>query len=316
MVKFFDLYSKYPCVEYLTKLGFDVLVETKLTGGTTYGAINWRGKTLFKVLKLNKSELKEVKESKIFIEPLLLKLLQMSRKDKSDLSLTELSNIQKKYGYYIKDLQKVLKYTTFRRVNSFLNKQLEKNKFTDDRNKERNHYGNEGQVLFAWRDYIADCATLEMDLADEQVLFPRELYTAHQNTIKQIKVKEDKTLRKTIKARAKALEKYRLEYAGFMIRPAKSAIELISEGKDLHHCVGTYAARYAKGETSIFFVRKLAEPNKPYFTVEVKDNEIIQIRGNNNCSPNKEVEAFIEAFTNQKLNQEKEKRRSRIAIPA
>ncbi|CQR71359.1 hypothetical protein SOV_17180 [Sporomusa ovata DSM 2662] len=53
MVRFFDLYSKYPCIEYLSKLGMGDLVTAKLTGHYTYGAINWRGKTLQKVLRVS-----------------------------------------------------------------------------------------------------------------------------------------------------------------------------------------------------------------------------------------------------------------------
>lgn len=317
MVKFFDLYSRYPCVEYLTKFGFGDLVEAKLTGGNTYSAINWRGKTLFKVLRLTKKELNEVKTSGKSVDPLFLRLLQISRKEHSDLSIAELSAIQKGYGYYFQELQKFLKYATLKKINVFINKQFkDKNTYTNDLNKKSKHYGNYHQVLITWKDYIADCITLEMDLKEDQVLFPRDLYTAHQNTIKQIKVKEDETLRKGIRARVKLLEKYRFEDSGLLIRPAQDAKELIEEGKALCHCVGTYAKNYASGKTNIFFVRKIDEPEKPYYTVEVINNQIRQCRGKNNCSPDDDVKAFIRAFTEQKLNSKKEKTRTRIAIPA
>lgn len=73
MVKFFDLYSRYPCIEYLSKLGFNDMVESKLSGGRTYSAINWNGNTLFKVLRISKKELNDLKKQKIKVTYLFLR---------------------------------------------------------------------------------------------------------------------------------------------------------------------------------------------------------------------------------------------------
>ncbi|MED1850329.1 hypothetical protein P4V33_01555 [Brevibacillus borstelensis] len=69
LVKFFDLAAKYPCVEYLTKLGLRSFIEAKLYGYNTYGAINWRGKSIEKVLRLSKSEIKEMRSSGLIVNP-------------------------------------------------------------------------------------------------------------------------------------------------------------------------------------------------------------------------------------------------------
>lgn len=58
----------------------------------------------------------------------------------------------------------------------------------------------------------------------------------------------------------------------------------------------SYAERIAKGETTILFVRKEAEPVTPYFTMEVRDGKVIQLRGKCNCPPKKDVIAFEKAF--------------------
>lgn len=299
MVKFFSLYSKYPCVEYLTKMGMDDLVREKLNGNNTYSAINWRGKTIFKVLKLSKKEINEIKAADISIDPLTLRLLQISKKDKSNLSFVEISEIEKYCGCYFAYLQKALKYTKLRKADRYIIKQYEQ------QDKKDKHYYSRSQVIITWKDYISDCLTLEMDLKDESVLFPSNLYRAHQNTITQVKVKANEIFNKHIAVRVKSLQKYCFEYFGLMIRPAASSNELIEEGKSLHHCVGTYAQKYAEGKTNLFVIRKISEPNKSYFTVEIRQDEIVQIRGNKNCSPSKDVAEFIKVFIEQNLTEKK-----------
>lgn len=307
-VKFLALYSKYPCIEYLTKLGMKNLVEAKYWGRHTYSAINWRGKNLQKVLKLSKKEINEIKASNIHVDPSFLRLLQITKNEKSNLSVLEISEISSKYSCYFKDLQKALKYTSLRKINSYIDKQYtHKNK--DGKQK---HWYGESRALMTWNDYIADCIRLEMDITSEQVLFPSSLYNAHQNTIKQVKIKSDEMLSKKINLRLKSLQKYYFESSGLMIRPAVSSKELIDEGKALNHCVGTYADRYAQGETDIFVIRKASEPDKPYFTVEVRKTEIIQVRGNRNCSPSEDVSKFIKAFKDQKLT----KKKTKVAVSA
>ncbi|MDF2790464.1 MAG: hypothetical protein K0S80_3565 [Neobacillus sp.] len=306
MVQFFDLYSKYPCIEYLTKIGMRDMVDAKLYGHKTYGAINWNGKTLQKVLRLSKQDLKEISNVKISIGPLALRLFQISKKDRSNLSLNEIYEIVQGYGSQFEDLQIVLKHTTLGKTNNYIKKQLR----NDSKKK---IYFHEFQVLQMWRDYIKDCNRLGMDLSQDIVLFPSNLHRAHQNTIKQVKIKEDAELTKKIRLRLKFLQNFCYEYSGIMIRPAADSKELIEEGKALHHCVGTYANRYAKGETNLFVIRKVDEPDKPFFTMEIKDNLIVQTRGLKNCSPTKEVQTFIDAFTVEKLTDKPKQRKSKIA---
>jgi hypothetical protein len=292
MVKFFDLYSKYPCIEYLTKLGFSSLVESKLAGFRTYSAINWRGKTLFEVLRINKKEIKEIQSRKIDITFELLKLLQISKKDGSNLSPTEVSGINNP-EYYLNYLHDALKYTSLRKSVSYIDKQ---------RDKQSKHYITKQQVLIAWRDYINDCINLEMDLKKERILFPRNLYRAHQNTIKQLKINADETINKKIMDMAKSShKKYYFEYQGLLIRPAQSAYELIAEGKALEHCIGTYAKRYASGENVLLFIRKISDPDNPFFTVEIIGSCVIQVHGFANCNPDEQVTEFVEAFKKEKL---------------
>lgn len=313
IVKFFDLYSKYPCIEYLTKLGFGHLVQDKLAGNRTFGAINWRGENLYQVLKLTKADLREIKKLDTEVSFLFLRLLQISRKDDSNLSLSEIADINKKYYWHYDDLVKVLKYTSLRQATSYLKAQQEKQLSMDNPPYPPYRMGEE-QILITWRDYIDCCLKLEMDLSRKNVLFPRNLHRAHQGAIKQIRLRADEVLNQKIESRLKNLrKKYCFEKSGLLIRPAASTNELINEGKRLQHCVGTYAQNYAEGRTVLLLIRKSSKPDKPYFTMEIIDDRIVQCRGLRNCRPNKEVAAFVEAFKAAKIDKKPAKQRIRVS---
>lgn len=306
MVKFFGLYAKYPCIEYLTKLELTDLVEAKLLGNHTFSAINWRGKSLLQVLRLSKKDLKDIRSAKFVITPLKLRLFQLSKKDGSNLSWDEVAAVDQQIGWYFKDLQLVLKYTIMRRALAYIRKQRSKY--------EKQYYSSDGNVLTTWRDYINDCIHLEMDLSQDRVLFPGNLHRAHQNTIKQIKLRKDELLDKKIAARLKSLDKYHFEALGFFARPAASSTDLIDEGKALHHCVGTYADQYAEGKTIILFIRKMEQPDVPFYTLEFRKDYIVQVRGKDNRPPDEAVKAFVDKFKAARLTKQEE--RVRITVPA
>jgi hypothetical protein len=305
MVKFFDLYSRYPCIEYLTKLGMENIVEAKLIGNATYSAINWNGKSLPKVLRLSKKDINEIKTVQNSIDPLFLRLFQISKKDNSCLSFEKISKISREYAYYFKDLQKVLKYTNLKKAHNYIHKQ-----YQQESDGKKQYYSSD-RVLNTWKDYIVDCESLLMNLSDDRILYPKNLLKAHQETTKRIKSDGNKLMDTLIEKRIDSLKLYCFEYQGLMIRPAESTKELIDEGKELNICVGNYAngymTKYSKGQTNLLLIRKISEPNKPYYTMELCKGQIKQVQGKNHCNPDKIVSEFVEAFTEQRLREKKTK---------
>jgi hypothetical protein len=75
----------------------------------------------------------------------------------------------------------------------------------------------------------------------------------------------------------------RFEFEGLTVVVPEKIEDIIAEGAKLEHCVGGYAVRHCTGQTTILFVRKCEEIDKPYFTVEVGENEqgkyIVQCHG-------------------------------------
>lgn len=69
----------------------------------------------------------------------------------------------------------------------------------------------------------------------------------------------------------------------FIVIPPKKPMDLVEESLALHHCVRTFIEAVYDGKTSIFFIRRAESPNKPFFTVEIRNGEVRQIHGLQNC---------------------------------
>lgn len=299
-LKYFELFSKYPRVEDLTKLGFKNIVESKLRPRATYSAINWNGKSVFKMLKVNKRELKDLIAFDRVKTPCFMRLHQLNSKEKNKLTLEELKYLEILVEHEFEHFKELLTYTTIYKINKYVKVQEKyyTNKFF------RPLLG----VISDWRDYIRDCKKLKMDITKESVLFPKDLYTAHQNTIKQIKYQEDKALDKQIKKREEVINsKYSFEDEKYLIRAVTSTKEIIDEGKELHHCVGGYSKSHANGKTNILVIREKNNIDKPFYTMEINRNVIIQVRGKRNCPPTEELNNFLDEFKKLKINKSKNK---------
>lgn len=140
-----------------------------------------------------------------------------------------------------------------------------------------------------WTDYLVNAEAVGFDLAQRSVLLPRDLEGAHDNAaalLQEQKAKADKAkgreLSAMAKKRADALDKrYGFETEHFFIRAPRSTAEIVREGRILHHCVGGYADRHARGEATFLFLRDKAHPMTPLCTIQVLGDRLIQIHGYN-----------------------------------
>ncbi|MFX3635430.1 MAG: PcfJ domain-containing protein [Candidatus Pristimantibacillus sp.] len=293
MTKFFGLYTKYPCVEYLTKMGYQYFVHAKLNGLRTYDAIKWSGRTIEQILKLRKQDIKQFREKMPYISPysgtcaLTLRLYQMTLKDSNRPNIDELEAIASNIKSFFPQMKSMLKYQNLRACASYIERQYSKNK--------RQYFDRSG-VLQMWNDYMEQCKILELDLKRLEIVFPHKLHAAHESTTSQVQIKLSDIEAKRIAKRAIELEAYRFSLDGYLIRPAQSGQEIIDEGKVLRHCVGGYAQWHASGKTNILMIRKIADPNTPYFTIELKDGEIKQTYGYQHLLPSGDLIKLLDAF--------------------
>lgn len=151
-------------------------------------------------------------------------------------------------------------------------------------------------------DYIADCLKLGLDTHSEVIRFPTDLNKAHTRTSALVKIEASRAVDERIREVYERCREF-CEYSDdvYCIVMPSSSEQIIHEGKEQSHCVGGYAERMANGEDIILFLRKVAEPDKSYYTVEIRPNmkklELVQCRGNRNCDKTAAIDKFLLRYT-------------------
>ncbi len=150
-----------------------------------------------------------------------------------------------------------------------------------------------------YRDYLNGAYQLGYCLEHSRVLWPPELFTAHDLTMEQLAQRQE--ISQAQNRRARRL-KYEFELDGWKIVFPATAAAIKREGKMLDHCVGGYADRHMRGVTTILFLRRSSAPSTPYVTIEMDGNQIRQIHGYHNDTlpgshkPREVHKAFLDAW--------------------
>lgn len=139
---------------------------------------------------------------------------------------------------------------------------------------------------------------LRYDLSEETVMYPKNLEERHDIAAAAIEVIEDTAKARRMKRRTKVLkEQYEYSDGKFAIVVPETLQSIIREGKEQHHCVGSYAEQHCAGRTTILFLRRTNDMNKAYGTIEMSVTDpakLIQLRGHRNCdTPRRESKDFI-----------------------
>lgn len=166
-------------------------------------------------------------------------------------------------------------------------------------------YSSIPRVIKQWQDYLEMCKKLDYDQKQDRVLFPRDLQEEHDKLVQLIQVRENAEADQKIQELYPGLkQRYLYEEAGYLIRPPRNFEDFVKEGASLTHCV--CAAGYYKGHIAgdhlIFFVRGLADAEKPLYTLEydVKRQKVLQLRGHHNRAAPPEVKAFVDRWIKEK----------------
>ena len=136
---------------------------------------------------------------------------------------------------------------------------------------------------------------------------PKDLFKAHRNMVElfnalekerneEEKRKRDEETRKKFEKLTKTRKRMEMKINGFEFILPKKASDLVEEGSTLHHCVGTYVEKHAEGKTTIIFIRKAEEREKPLYTMEFAGKDIIQIRAKYNEKPPANIFSIAEIW--------------------
>ena len=250
--QYVELYKKYPKIELLAKGGM-----WKLITGARY--LNLKGKSFEQIFKIPASWKKHIKELEIS-DILIIR--------KNDIhTMNELIYLKKASMSNLKYIKKYFNNKTLKYVDKYL----------------LDHSVSISDFPFnEYNDYLRMAEETGCQMERNIVLFPKDLHEAHDDIHCKYREFKDKEVNKGIEKTAKNLMKYKFNLDGLFIVPAMNNKELIDESRVLDHCVRTYASRVSKRETGIMFIRKEAEPKKPFVTLELKGKKVIQVRGYRN----------------------------------
>lgn len=298
-------FARNPAIEMYTKAGMKELVKHLLWKEGRDKNVNRRGKNIKQQLRLRDQEMiKRFIESKGNIT--LLKILQEEQREGYRLNEEQEAFLIQQYERYNgeEQVRYLLRYMSVQKLMNRVRKYREQNK---DR--------TNSMTINMYFDYLQMREELGYDMTNEVYLYPKNLKEKHDLMVKEKNERADELhilkMNKKFEEIAKQYEKLNKKYGysdgTYVIRPARSAGEIVEEGRKLHHCVGRgmYLNNHDKGRSYILLLRKAKRPNCPYYTIEIRETEILQWYGRNDSKPDKEIiEPWLQGYVD-KLKKEK-----------
>ena len=295
--RYLQTWLLHPNIENLVRQGYSRYVTSVFTNATIidnyYSSvyrisqtglfINWKEVKPLKMLGLNKNET-EIAKKCTMDEILLYRRIR----DKRDIKLTAeqirlIGDDNKEFFAFASEDVNGVTIPIVRTLN-YLTRQKKEHK---------------GDLVSA--SYLLDYWNMLYAVYGEMIaseMYPKDIITAHDGMVARKQEKESAELQVLFDKRLRELSplSFEDEETGLMIRPCKSQLEMIAEGKALCHCVGGYAKSHATGNTSIMLIRRIEDPDTPYYTLEYKRGSVAQNRGKSNCSRTDEVKTFEEKW--------------------
>lgn len=162
-------------------------------------------------------------------------------------------------------------------------------------------------LSYNYEDYLDAEYILRGEKLSKMTKYPKNLVQAHHNRTSIRKIIEEEKLKLKLE-KAKELEKQlyaahkNLEYKGskYSIVVPNNSNDVIQEGNDLNHCVGSYIGKISRGETFIVFMRKTEDINTSFITVEIKNGVITTALGQQNRTISAEERKFLHRYANAK----------------
>lgn len=285
---------EHPRLEHLSKMGFYSIVSD-LAYHTDGKILDETQNRTHKILGVAVEDMPFLRDMDTALAVLKTFQEYTGIKDRQQLLTWQMKNDVKH------NILPILKYITVHKLIRYTERQFlhlcqRKNKYDSIR------YQKMQDIVTEYRDYLEMCDSLEYDMKNSFVLYPKDLQKSHDRVQKRFKIKENEQLLKNFKNAVQDAKKHmKFESNGMKIVVPATPGELAAEGNALHHCVGRYTNSVAKKECMILFLRQCTDETKPFYTIEVRGREIIQVRGVGNSLPTPEVQSFINHWQQQVL---------------
>ncbi len=301
-IDFFKCYKEIPQTEMLVKLGMFKIIDSLIEDKNSL-KVNILAARPDTFLGIRKEHVKQLMEKKGSVK--LLEVMQVEKELEQNWTDTQVEYLAMT-RLRQERIKLALQYMSVQRL---LNR-IEKYAGTRINNGCSNAINGIREVADTYIDYLSMRQQLGYDMTNTIYLFPHNLREAHDRMVLECNEEElDKRIREVLEKYPNISKEYRnvrnkyfYEDESYEIRPARSAKEIVIEGRVLHHCVGGngYLAKHDKGETYILMLRKKDDLKIPYITVEIdgKTNRILQWYGMKDKKTDKEV---IEPWLNEYL---------------
>lgn len=278
---YLEKYLSAPALELFSKIGMTRLVRGAIGDSWSSGVYfkNPYASSPAEALGITKRELREMRALNISSDgcKLWLELKQAGYSVNAAL-------MQKLWGFGITEywrVERIAKYGEVIRTIEYMQSQGEKERSLSD-----------------WADYIENCKKLGYDITDRHVKYPCEFRKMHDRVADEVTEKENHHRCSAFRELYQKYSKiYEYEDRCFLVKISKNPNDLIREGREMHHCVGTYIDRVAEEKSIILFIRRKEAPDVPFITAEVSpDNRPVQIQDKYDKKPPEEVMRFWKKY--------------------
>ncbi len=302
--EYLERYTQWPQIEMFVKMGLYHIVESIVAGYCGIIADQYAIKPEG-FLGIYKRRIRDLKTLQGDLD--YLKIWQMEKRTGLHLTVQEsifLAESQVKQS----DLEEILKYTTVAKIMHRI-EQYSGCGIPDNLQEpmcSRAAVAVSG-ITRTYVDYLHMRIQRGYDLHNQIFLFPRDLRLAHDQMVVETNAEEIRKREQAVSEKYPDIRKnyrrlrnqYFYEDDDYLIRPARSAEEIVAEGRVLHHCVGGdgYLNKHNTGQSTILFLRSKSAPETPYITIEISGTKIWQWYGIRDTKPDEiAVERWLRKY--------------------
>lgn len=262
-----DAISSTPCVEYLAKLGMEELARVAIDRRPYRDCpLNLRGKDACSVLGISPDAWGWLKGHGKKPDVGYLKIARLIDEKGIRLSLADIWQLSRVQGFH------------------GLSMLLERCRDAGHMRKCLRYILKKGIGANDYADHLRILTELGLSPQDQEMAYPNDFRRIHALLSQRIKVRADRVAAEKLAAFLQSLRGYCFSAFGLVLSPIPTIPDVVKEGQALHHCVGTYASRYANGQTILCTLREESALDTPLYTVEFSTltGSMVQCRGDHN----------------------------------
>lgn len=154
----------------------------------------------------------------------------------------------------------------------------------------KEHTNTNVNGIHIWKDIIKQLITIDNELVPQNInllsihnyqdlINTHDYLIGYSNSIKKMALDKQEHSKRFKEMQKIRKEHYEVTDNSFSILVPEHLSQIVDEGITLHHCVKTYIDMVASGQTTILFLRRADDKGTPFYTIEVKNGEIVQIHG-------------------------------------